>query len=200
MFDLNCGIRLRPFRAQPAEDLENILSLYNNAQVAPLITLRFLAPRGERVKKEFLEIIDNDAEMFCIIETIPSANQSVGGTDSDTEKPQFVGITGLWGFMERGHRHTKYSIVLLPQFWNRGYGQQITRFMVDHAFIHMNMHRISLDVWGGNDRAIAVYKKQGFIEEGRQRKAIWSNGGWIDNIQMGMLVDDWKELVAGTKT
>lgn len=165
MFDLSCGIRLRAFRAPPADDLDNILSLYNNTQVVPFITLRFMAPRGDRLKKEFHEIIDNDAEIFCIIETIPNLSPSIGeggkhGMDSEEEKPRFIGITGLWGLMERGHRHTKYSIVMLPQFWNKGYGQQVTQFMVDHAFVHMNMHRISLEVYEGNDRAISVYKKQ----------------------------------------
>lgn len=31
----------------------------------------------------------------------------------------------------------------------------------------------------------------GFVEEGRQRKAIWRNGGWKDVIIMGLLIDDW---------
>ncbi|PPQ89473.1 hypothetical protein CVT25_011999 [Psilocybe cyanescens] len=199
MFDLSCGIRLRAFRAPPAADLDSILSLYNNTQVAPLITLRFLAPRGDQLKKEFQDLIDKDAEIFCMIETIPTPSSSIdegnqNGPDSPRHEPQFIGITALWGFLERGHRHTKYSIIMLPEFWNRGYGQHITRFMVDHAFVHMNMHRISLDVWEGNDRAAAVYKKIGFIEEGRQRKAVWINGGWKDNILMGILVDEWKEM------
>ncbi|PPQ92931.1 hypothetical protein CVT25_000128 [Psilocybe cyanescens] len=199
MFDLSCGIRLRAFRAPPAVDLDNLLSLYNNAQIAPFITQRFLSPRGEQLKKDFLDILDKDAEIFCMIETIPTPSTSIdegkkNGPESLNLEPQFIGMTALWGIVERGHRHTKYSIVMLPEFCNRGYGQHITRFMVDHAFVHMNMHRISLEVYEGNDRAVAVYKKSGFIEEGRQRKALWINGGWKDIIEMGILVEEWKEM------
>ncbi|PPQ94702.1 hypothetical protein CVT25_009557 [Psilocybe cyanescens] len=199
MFDLSCGIRLRAFRAPPAGDLDNIISLYNNTQVVPFITLRFPAPRGEQLKKDYLDVIDKEAEIFCMIETIPTPSTSIdegnqNGLDSLSLEPQFIGMTALWGLKERGHRHTKYSIVMLPKFWNRGYGQHITRFMVDHAFVHMNMHRISLEVYEGNDRAVALYKKTGFIEEGRQRKALWINGGWKDIIEMGILVEEWKEM------
>ncbi|KAH9477839.1 Spermidine N(1)-acetyltransferase [Psilocybe cubensis] len=193
MFELNCGIRLRAFKSQPADDIENILSLYNNIQISPFISPLFAVPRGDKFKKEFQDLISNEAEMFCIIETIPG---QPAGTESDSKKqpePEFIGFTGLWGLLERGHRHTNYAIIMQPKFCNKGYGQKITRFMIDHAFVHMNMHRISLEVYEGNDRAINVYRKQGFIEEGRQRKAMWINGGWKDVIHMGILVEEWKE-------
>ncbi|KAF8970124.1 acyl-CoA N-acyltransferase [Flammula alnicola] len=201
MFDLTCGLRLRAFQPPPASDLDSILGIYNNTQVAPLITHRFIVPRGEQIKEEFKEIIDKKAEMFCIIETIPSPSPiAVGEASSSdareimTSKPQFVGFTALWGNAERGHRHSDYSIVLMPEFWNKGYGQAITKFMVHYAFLHLNMHRISLVVYEGNERAIAVYKKIGFINEGRQRKARWCNGAWSDIIQMGILMEDWTEM------
>ena len=168
MFELNCGIRLRAFRLPPAGDLDNILGLYNNTQVAPLMTERFIVPRGEKLKDEFKEIIDKNAEMFCIVETIPCSEKSTSGTSDDAEKPstpldapgpQFVGFTALWGHVERGHRRADYSIVLLPEFWSKGYGKAITQFMIDYAFLHLNMHRVSLEVYEGNDKAVSIYKK-----------------------------------------
>ncbi|KIM42296.1 hypothetical protein M413DRAFT_57698, partial [Hebeloma cylindrosporum] len=100
---------------------------------------------------------------------------------------QFVGFTALWGHVERGHRRADYSIVLLPEFWNKGYGKAITQFMIDYAFLHLNMHRVSLEVYEGNKKAVSIYEKSGFIQEGRQRKANWVNGAWKDIIQMGIL-------------
>lgn len=159
MFDLPCGIRLRAFRAPPAPDLDAILSLYNAREVAPLITKYFPVPRGEKVKDEFKQIIDHSSEMVCIIETIPKA-PTKDDNDPVKAEPQFVGITALWvHHPERGNRHSDYSILMLPEFWNRGYGKEITGFMINHAFIHLNMHRISLEVFEGNDRAVSVYKK-----------------------------------------
>lgn len=156
MFDLKCGIQLRAFRTTPTDDLEGILSVFNNIEVAPLVTERFVTPRGQKLKDDFKELIETQTEMFCIIETTPSKTQTEG---NKTGEPRFVGFTALWATPQRGQRHSRYSIVLMPDFWNKGYGKAITKFMVDYAFLNLNMHRISLEVYEGNDRAAAVYKK-----------------------------------------
>jgi len=158
MFDLTCGVRLRAFRSETDLDLDSILSLYNDNRVAPLISERFVVPRGQKLKEEFKELIEKSAEMFCIIETIPPSQSE--SAPQPAPLPEFIGITGLWGRQERGHRHVKYSIVLVPEFWDKGFGTAITKFMVDYAFHHLNVHRISSEVYEGNDRAAAVYRKQ----------------------------------------
>ncbi|CAA7268477.1 unnamed protein product [Cyclocybe aegerita] len=202
MFDLECCVRLREFR--PKDDLNRILALYHDTRVAPLITEQFIVPRGERLKDQYKEIIANSAEMFCIIETIPKKTAFTLAPEGDTpqekpaeklvkDEPEFVGFTALWQFPERGHRLSTFSLVLRPEFWNKGYGTQITKFVVDHAFLYLNMHRIGLEVYEGNERAMAVYRKIGFVDEGRQRKTRWVDGGWKDTFHMGILVDDWKQ-------
>ncbi|KAJ3517520.1 hypothetical protein NLJ89_g460 [Agrocybe chaxingu] len=200
MFDLECGVRLRGFR--PKDDLDSILALYHDIRVAQLITEQFIVPRGEKLKEQYKDNIANSAEMFCIIETIPEKTTSTPEGDNLQEtpaekaakdEPKFVGFTALWQYPERGHRLSSFSLVLRPEFWNKGYGTQITKFMVDHAFLHLNMHRIGLEVYEGNERAMAVYRKIGFVDEGRQRKTRWVDGGWKDTFHMGILVDDWKQ-------
>jgi len=150
MFTLSCGLQLREFQAPPSLDIDKILSMYNNTEVVPFITERLMVPRGQKLKESFKESIDTEAEMFCIIET----------RSTEGEPSKFVGMTAFWANGDRGQRHSKYSIVLMPEFWNQGSGSQITEFMVQHAFLHLNMHRISLEVYEGNDRAVAVYKKK----------------------------------------
>jgi len=161
MFDLKCGVRLREFRPPPATDIDDILAMYNNAQVAPVLDDDFVVPRGQKFKDTMRATIENNAEMFCMIETIPSSAEKDDDPEAApiTTLPKFVGITGLWAQGERGNRRTAFSIALMPQFWGKGYGTEITKFIVDHGFVQMNMHRISIQVFEGNERAISVYKK-----------------------------------------
>ncbi|KAF9474124.1 hypothetical protein BDN70DRAFT_816212 [Pholiota conissans] len=56
------------------------------------------------------------------------------------------------------------------------YGTEVTRFMTDYAFQSLNVHRVSLGVFGENERAAGLYRKIGFVEEARRRKARWTNG------------------------
>ncbi|KAF8962971.1 acyl-CoA N-acyltransferase [Flammula alnicola] len=200
MFDLpDIGLRLRAFK--PSVDLENILALENDVDVAAGASVAFPVPQGEKKMEEYKQNLEKHTEMCCIVETLllAAASQTVKSTKAPGEKssspePEFVGFAVLWvAGGERGHRHSSYSISLAKKFWNKGYGTRITQFMVDYAFNDLNMHRISLSVKEGNDGALAVYKKCGFIFEGKQRKANWQNGGWRDVIYMGILVDDWSK-------
>ncbi|KAF9556289.1 acyl-CoA N-acyltransferase [Agrocybe pediades] len=157
MFDLDCGLRLRGFRPSPASDLDNILSMHNNADVAPLMSPSFPVPQGQKFLDAMKAAIESDAaEMYCIIETIPEHTET---ESKSSNKPEFVGNVSLWTRGERGNRHSNFGISFMPKFWGKGYGTEVTKFVIKHAFVQMNMHRISLQVYAGNERAIALYKQ-----------------------------------------
>jgi RimJ/RimL family protein N-acetyltransferase len=87
-------------------------------------------------------------------------------------------------------------------------GTEATRWIVNHAFEQLGMHRVSLGVIGDNPRAITLYENmcadvpsrlfpsksacRGFVEEGRERKANYQDGKWWDIVSMGILEEDWK--------
>ena len=55
----------------------------------------------------------------------------------------------------------------------------------------LNLHRVSLDVFEYNTRALRSYQKAGFVTEGRQRQALQRNGRAWDVIYMGILREEW---------
>ena len=83
--------------------------------------------------------------------------------------------------------------------WGHGYGTEATRLMVDHAFGTLGLHRISLNVFEFNERAIRAYRRVGFLVEGRSRESIWRDGRWWDELAMSILVSDWKAARAATR-
>ena len=76
-------------------------------------------------------------------------------------------------------------------YWGRGYGTDAVRVLLDYAFRHHNLHRVYLSVNSTNPRAIGAYRRCGFVEEGRLRAHAWSNGQYIDLVQMGILREEW---------
>ena len=56
----------------------------------------------------------------------------------------------------------------------------------------MNLHRIQLDVYGGNLRAIHVYEKVGFRREATKRQAVYKRGRYHDIHVMGLLEGELK--------
>ena len=81
-------------------------------------------------------------------------------------------------------------------YWNRGYGTDAMRVMLRYAFCELNLHRISLNVFGYNYRALSMYEKIGFQHEGRQREYLYRDGRRWDLIYMGILNSEWKEQIS----
>ena len=55
------------------------------------------------------------------------------------------------------------------------------------------MRRVWLDVLVDNPRAIASYRKSGFVEEGRLRAHYWHGETHCDALLMGILRDEWEQ-------
>jgi RimJ/RimL family protein N-acetyltransferase len=71
-----------------------------------------------------------------------------------------------------------------------GLGQQATRLLIGYAFTYLNMNRISLRVLADDARAVGAYRKAGFREEGRVRRAAWFAGDFHDELVMSVLRAD----------
>src|SRR3954451_1770645 len=65
--------------------------------------------------------------------------------------------------------------------------------MLSHAFDRLGLHRVGLSVFEFNERARRAYEKAGFQVEGRLRAAIARDGRWWDELQMGILNEEWLE-------
>ncbi|MBB4939342.1 RimJ/RimL family protein N-acetyltransferase [Streptosporangium album] len=81
--------------------------------------------------------------------------------------------------------------LLGPRAFGRGYGTEAIRLVLDHVFTTTELHRVGLEVFDFNDRAVHVYRKVGFVEEGVRRDALRQDGRWHDSIIMSVLAPDW---------
>jgi RimJ/RimL family protein N-acetyltransferase len=67
------------------------------------------------------------------------------------------------------------------------------RLMCDYGFNTLNLHRIFLRVFEGNERGKQAYKKAGFIHEGTMRQAHFRDGRYWDVDLMSILKTDKKD-------
>lgn len=94
-------------------------------------------------------------------------------------------------------RRASLAIALYdPASLGKGVGTQAMRLVLAHAFEILRLHRISVRVLAYNARAIAAYKKCGFVEEGREREAAFVNGHWHDDVMMGLLEEEFRSRPA----
>ncbi|MFB9902920.1 GNAT family N-acetyltransferase [Allokutzneria oryzae] len=80
-----------------------------------------------------------------------------------------------------------YRIALTDTSAGRGLGTEATRLVLAYAFERIGLHRVQLEVFTFNTRAIASYRKCGFEIEGTMRHALRWDGQWHDTHVMGAL-------------
>lgn len=81
------------------------------------------------------------------------------------------------------------GIGLLPEYRGQKIGARLLAAAIADAF-HKGLTRIELEVFAANTRAIALYRKTGFVEEGRKRQARFVDGVYDDAICMALLKSD----------
>jgi RimJ/RimL family protein N-acetyltransferase len=106
---------------------------------------------------------------------------------------QFIGQCALFNFNETAHTCELGIAIGDRAYWGRGYGREAVALLLDYAFRLRNFHKVWLTVQGNNDRAIRAYAACGFVEEGRLRAHVWSNGRYVDLVQMGILREEWQQ-------
>ncbi|PWI18287.1 GNAT family N-acetyltransferase [Streptomyces sp. Act143] len=93
-------------------------------------------------------------------------------------------------------RSCTFRTLLGPRGRDRGLGTEATRLVVGYGFEHLGLHRVQLEVYGHNARALRAYEKAGFVREGVRREADLRDGQWVDWVVMAVLEQEWAALSA----
>ncbi|MBN9392008.1 MAG: GNAT family N-acetyltransferase [Chloroflexi bacterium] len=113
---------------------------------------------------------------------------------------KLAGVAGLHS-LNKEDRRARFAIGLNhPDLLGRGIGTTATRLVLRHAFEEMGLHRVDLRVLAYNKRAIASYRKCGFVQEGVERDSALVNGKWEDDLMMSILEDEYRGLAKSWQT
>lgn len=106
---------------------------------------------------------------------------------ADRTEDRCLGHVGLY---QIDHRVGSAEFAILfgeRAHWGKGWGRQLCRTVIEYAFRELNLQRIQLSVLEHNERAIALYKGLGFVEEGRHQRAQFRDGKYLTTITMAHL-------------
>jgi RimJ/RimL family protein N-acetyltransferase len=100
---------------------------------------------------------------------------------------------GLMGFQVANRRSRiadRGSVAVHPSFRGRRVADEAARLFQRHLLDDLGYHRLQLEIYGFNERALAHAERAGFIREGVRRKAYWRNGEWVDGVIYGLVRED----------
>jgi RimJ/RimL family protein N-acetyltransferase len=77
-----------------------------------------------------------------------------------------------------------------PHLRGQGMGRDAMELAIRYCWDHLNLTRLGLSVFAGNERAVRLYTALGFRQEGVLRRALFIDGRWIDLMLMALLHPD----------
>lgn len=164
-------------RAATEEDAENMLAIQSEVLVEEdfLITTleEFQQTIGEQ-KKWIQAKLANERELILIAQY---QEKIVGWLVFQSPNRKRLAHTGSFGMM------------ILKEYRGLGIGKRLLEKLLKWAELNPYIEKISLGVFSTNERAIALYKKMGFVEEGRKINEIKLNDKqYIDDVLMYKVV------------
>ena len=162
---------LRPLQRADVEG--NWLNWFNDAEVTRHM-LRGTMPTTVEAQLGFYEsvVVGSDSDLVLAIVAPDGVH---------------VGNIGLHR-IDWQHAQAEFGIVVGERdYWGRGIASEATRLLCRHGFERLNLHRIWLGVLADHEAALRLYRRVGFVEEGRQREAVLRDGRRQDIVVMGLL-------------
>jgi RimJ/RimL family protein N-acetyltransferase len=161
-------------RRARADDADFLLELILDEETRP-----FLGLPGELTRGDLLEEIarsDEEPQAFgrFVIEA--------GG--------ERVGSLGFRLVNERNRIAEGGRFAIHPSHRGRGIGDEAARLFQRFLLVDLDLHRIELQIYGFNERAIVQAERTGYVREGVKRKAYLKNGEWQDAVLFGLVRED----------
>ena len=100
---------------------------------------------------------------------------------------------GALGFELRNRRSRiafLQRLAVHPDFRGRRLGDTAARLIQQHLIFDLDYHRLELEIYGFNERAMRHAERIGFVREGVRRRAYRRHGEWVDGVLYGLLRED----------
>jgi len=177
------GGRAVVLRRHRPQNLETVARWYRDAELARLTRYSMRPMSDEEIERFFqTRLLSPEAVAYGIHER---------ATD------RLIGLT-TFSALDPDNGSVLFHITIGERdAWGRGLGTEATELMLWLAFDRIGLHRVGLSVFAFNERALRSYIKAGFRVEGRLRESIQRDGRYWDEVQMGVLREEWQARRAG---
>ncbi|RKL67222.1 GNAT family N-acetyltransferase [Salipaludibacillus neizhouensis] len=176
MFDINEDIIVK-IRTGQLEDAKSVLEIQKNvvSEEKYLITVTEEFNKTPDQQREWIQkILENERETLIIAEM---NGEIVGWIVFFVQNRKRLSHVGSLGMM------------ISEDYRGMGIGKLLVKELLDWAKTNRLIEKVSLGVFSTNQRAISMYKRMGFVEEGRKVNEIKINENeYVDDIQMYKLI------------
>jgi RimJ/RimL family protein N-acetyltransferase len=160
-------------RARP-DDVDFLVELTTHEEVDPFLSARRATTREEVLAE--IERSQAEPEGFGrFIVEVEGVRAGVMGFEVANRRSSIARLGGL---------------AIHPDFRGGKVSDEAARLLQRHLLLDLGYHRLELEIYGFNERAMRHAERAGFVREGVKRKAYDRHGEWVDGVLYGLIRDD----------
>ncbi|MFE5207219.1 GNAT family N-acetyltransferase [Streptomyces sp. NPDC056600] len=125
-----------------------------------------------------------------------TAQGSVAFSVVELEGGSLAGTATLWG-IDNHHRSAHIGLGLLPEARGKGYGTDVVATLCYYGFVVRGLQRLQIETLADNHAMLRAAERNGFVREGVMRSSAWVLGEFLDEVILGLLVQEWKPDARG---
>jgi RimJ/RimL family protein N-acetyltransferase len=157
-----------------ADDAEFLVELFTHEDVEPFLAA-VRAKDRESVLEE-IELSESEPDAFGVFLV------EVDGERAGTMRFHLVN--------RRSRVADLGGLAIHPDFRGAKIADEAARQFQRHLIHELGFHRVQMEIYGFNERAMAHAERAGFTREGVRRKAYWRNDEWVDGVLYGLVAED----------
>jgi RimJ/RimL family protein N-acetyltransferase len=134
---------------------------------------------------EFHLSVDQEKQYFLDLQKSKNSIFIIGKIDS-----QIVSVADLSSSPIARLEHAGViGLSVMKDYWHIGVGTAMLQYLISWAEQSKIIRKINLGVRTSNLRAITLYRRMGFIEEGIKTRSMYINQKFCDTLKMGLNID-----------
>lgn len=147
-------------------------------------------------------VTHEDVEPFLATVRAKESEELLAEVERSQEEPDAFGVfvievdgarAGTMRF-ERANLRSRIAnlggLALHPEFRGHRAADEAARLFQRYLLDDLGFHRLQLEVYGFNERAMVHAERSGFVREGVRRKAYLRDGEWVDGVLFGLVAED----------
>ncbi|MEV0192532.1 GNAT family protein [Kitasatospora purpeofusca] len=133
-------------------------------------------PPGSKESRVSLDRTDDTVASFSVV---------------DLDGGALLGSASLWG-IDSHNRLAHLGLGLRPSARGRGYGSEVVAVLCHYGFVVRGLRRLQIETLEDNAAMLRAAEGNGFVREGVLRSSAWVMGDFLDEVLLGLLVEEWK--------
>jgi RimJ/RimL family protein N-acetyltransferase len=164
-----------------ADDLEPFMAMHSDAEVVRYV------PYPPLSRDEAIERLRSIATMTAIDDESPNLRLAVVLPDTG----ELIGDVSIWS-SQRDRWQAEIGFVVNPGFHGQGYASEAAAELLRIGFEEAGLHRITANCDARNTPSSRVMERIGMRREAHFRQSSFEKGEWVDELEYGILADEWR--------